>query len=127
MPRGLPWRIGAALLPAALGVLGFLNGPSDWRSATTAGQYLAAGGVVLHGPLGVAAALAVVAGHAWGRPLLTAWAVVVTFVAGVAPVAWGDAPAMIGVLSAFSAAMLVAAVLWAAMQGVPAPPNGPAA
>ncbi|HVX89438.1 MAG TPA: hypothetical protein VG940_10955, partial [Gemmatimonadales bacterium] len=60
-------------------------------------------------------------------PLLIGWGVAVTFVAGVAPVAWGGAPPMIGVVSAFSSGILVAAVLWAAAQGTQRPQAEPAA
>jgi hypothetical protein len=117
MFRPLLWRIAAALLPAGIGAIGTINGFSDWDSATTVGQHLAGAGVIAYSPLGIAAAIALIADHALARPLLIGWGVAVTFVAGVAPVAWGDAPPMIGVVSAFSSGILVAAVLWAAAQG----------
>lgn len=127
MLRPLLWRLAAALLPAGIGVIGTLNGFKDWDSATTLGQHLAGAGVICYAPLGVAGAVALVLGHRLARPLLLGWGVAVTFVAGVAPVAWGGAPPMVGVASAFSSAVLVAAVLWAAAQGAPAAPPGPAA
>ena len=121
MARGLLWRLGAALLPAALGGLGVMNGLPDWRASTTLAQHLSSAGVILYGPLGLGAAGLLIAGHRLARPALVAWAFAVTAVAGISPVAWGGAPALIGILSAFSCAMLMAAVLWAAMQGTAAP------
>lgn len=124
MTRALVWRLAAAVAPAGFGVLGVINGLADWRESATLAQQLSSAGVILYGPLGLGAAALLVAGHRLARPALIAWALTVTAVAGIAPVAWGSASAMIGVLSAFSCAMLMAAVLWAAMEGTPARPPG---
>jgi hypothetical protein len=117
----LLWRIGAALLPAATGVLGVINGTNDWEHAETVSQYLAGAGVLLYTPLGIAAAIALLMGHRLARPILAAWAIVVVFEGGIAPVAWGNAPVTYGIISGIGSAMLIAAVVWAGAQAVPEP------
>lgn len=121
MPPRFGWRIVAALLPLAIGAIGLYNNVSDWRSATTVGQHLAGAGVILYGPLGVLAAVAILIGHRTWRPLLVAWAAVCTLVGALAPVVWGDAAPVIGVLAGFSTALLCAASIWAGSMAFPAP------
>lgn len=120
--RALLWRLAAALLPGGFGVLALINGTSDWRSATTFGQHLAGAGVIIYGPIGVAAAVALLLGKRVGRTLTLVWGMVATTVATLAPVVWGGAPVTAAIFSCFGAATLVAAALWAATQATPAPP-----
>ncbi len=108
------WRIGAALLPGFVGGLGLRTNIGDWESATTLGQKLAGLGVLLYGPIGVAAAVALLLGKRIGKPLLIAFSVIASLVGGLAPVVWGDASPMYGILSAFSSALLCGAAFWMA-------------
>lgn len=122
MPPRFGWRIAAALFPLITGVIGSINGLNDWDQATTLGQHVAGAGVVVYGPLGVAAAVALLLGHRWGRPLLIAWSVVITIVGAVAPVAWGGAAVMIGIISGFSTALIAAGAIWAARMAFSSTP-----
>ena len=121
MPPRFTWRVVAALLPLAMGVIGLYNNVSDWRSATTFGQHLAGAGVILYGPLGVLAAGAILIGHRTWRPLLIAWSAVCTLVGALSPVVWDHASPVIGVLAGFSTALLCAAAIWAGSMAFPAP------
>src|SRR5689334_21212515 len=114
--RLILWRLAAALLPGGFGVLALVNWTSDWDSATTLGQHLAGAGVLIYGPIGVAAAVALLLGKPVGRKLTLAWGVVATTVATLAPVVWGGAPVTAAIFSCSGAAVLVAAALWAATQ-----------
>jgi hypothetical protein len=121
------WRIGAALLPGFVGALGVRTNISDWQSATTIGQKLAGAGVLLYGPIGIVAAVALLLGKRVGKPLLIAFSVLASLVGGLAPVVWGDASPMYGILSGFSSALLCGAALWMANNalglGTDAPPT----
>lgn len=121
MPRGFPWRVAAALLPAAFGILGLLNNVHDWREATTVGQHVAGAGVLLYGPLGVAAAILILMGRPLGRTLLIAFSITACIVATIAPVAWGGAPMYSAIFSLFGAGVMCAAAVWAeSMSRAPA-------
>jgi hypothetical protein len=122
MPPRFGWRVVAAFLPLTVGVIGLYNNFNDWRSAQTFGQHLAAAGVLLYGPVGVAAGVALLAGWRSWRPLFLTFAGFCTFVGALAPVVWGGASPVIGLISGFSAAMLCAAALWAATTAFPSPP-----
>jgi hypothetical protein len=108
------WRIGAALLPGVVGGLGLRTNIGDWESATTIGQKVAGLGVIVYGPIGVAAAVMLLLGRKIGKPLLIAFSVAASLVGGLAPVVWGDASPMYGILSGFSSALLCGAALWMA-------------
>ena len=125
-PRAILWRVAAALLPGGFGVLALINGASDWRSAGTLGQHIAGAGVIIYGPVGAAAAVALLLGKRMGRTLTLVWGVVATTVATLAPVVWGGAPVSAAIFSCFGAAVLVAAALWAATQAAPALQSPPA-
>jgi hypothetical protein len=122
MPPRFGWRVVAAFLPLAVGAIGLYNNIDDWRSAQTFGQHLAAAGVIFYGPVGVAAGVALLVGWRRWRPLFLAFAGSCTLVGTLAPVVWGGASPVIGVIAGFSSAMLCAAALWAATMAFPSPP-----
>ena len=124
--RLILWRLAAAVLPGGFGVLALINWTDDWNSATTLGQHIAGAGVLIYGPIGLAAAVALLLGKPVGRTLTLVWGVIATTVATLAPVVWGGAPVSAAIFSCFGAAVLVAAALWAATQATPAP-SAPAA
>ena len=107
-----------------MGAIGLYNNVNDWRSATTLGQHLAGAGVILYGPLGVLAAVAILVGHRVWRPLLVAFASVCTLVGALSPVVWDAASPVIGVLAGFSTALFCAAAIWAGSMAFPAPAPG---
>jgi uncharacterized membrane protein len=118
MPPRFGWRVVAAFLPLAVGTIGLYNNVSDWRSAQTLGQHLAAAGVLFYGPVGVALLI----GWRHWRPLFLAFAASCTLVGALAPVVWGGASPVIGLIAGFSAAMLCAASFWAATMAFPSQP-----
>lgn len=122
MPPRFGWRLVAAILPLAVGAIGLYNNVSDWRSAQTFGQHLAAAGVLLYGPVGLLAGVALLTGWRHWRPLLLTFAGACTLVGALAPVVWGGTSPIIGLISGFSSAMLCAAALWAATMAFPSPP-----
>ena len=124
MPPRSGWRIVAALLPLAVGGLGLYNNFSDWRSAQTFGQHVAAAGVVLYGPIGVLAGVALLAGWRRWRPWLLAFSACCTLVGALAPVVWGGAPPFIGLFGGIGAATLCLAAFWAATMAFPSTPPG---
>jgi hypothetical protein len=125
MPPRFGWRIVAALLPLAVGIIGLYNNIGDWRSAQTLGQHLAAAGVIVYGPVGVLAGIALLAGwHSW-RPLFIAFTGSCVLVGTLAPIVWGGTAPLIGVISGFSTAMLCAAAFWAATMAFPSPAPTP--
>ena len=121
MPPRFGWRVAAALLPLAVGTIGLYNNVDDWRSAQTFGQHVAGAGVIVYGPLGILAAVAILAGQRHWRPLLLAWSIACTLVGALAPVVWGGASPVIGIVAGFSSALLCAAALWAASMAFPTP------
>lgn len=112
-PARLGWRITAAFLPLLTGLLGLYNNIDDWRQATTLGQHLAGLGVIIYGPLGIAAAVAILMRHSSARSLLLAFSVIACMVAGLAPVVWGGAPFYAAIFSLFGAGVLCAGAVWA--------------
>jgi hypothetical protein len=120
-PRAILWRLAAALLPGGFGALALINWTDDWNSAESVGQHIAGAGVLIYGPVGAAAAVALLMGKRVGRTLTLLWGVIATTVATLAPVVWGGAPVSAAIFSCFGASVLVAAALWAATQATPAP------
>lgn len=137
MPPRFGWRVAAALLPLGTGILGLLNGLSDWRHASSLLQQIAAICVNLTGPLGVLAAGALLSGHTLRTPLLRSWAVVVMLTSGVSSVAWG-APAvemtlraeismtLMALVAGISTGLFCVLVFWLAQMAFPAPSPDPA-
>ena len=100
-----------------------MSNVSDWRSAETLGQHVAAAGVIAYGPLGVVAAILLLLGRPLGRTVLVWFSATATMVGGLAPVAWGGQSIGIGLLAPFSSAIFCAGAIWAASVAIP---NAPA-
>jgi hypothetical protein len=116
--RSRLWRLAASLLPIVTGVLGLRNGRNDARAAMDAGQRLAGWSAVAYGVLGVLAAVGLLLGRRWARPVLAAWGVGLTLAGGLAPVVWGHAPIWTGLLSGLSVALVVTGELWLARRAL---------
>jgi hypothetical protein len=115
MARKTAWILSILLL-LNTGVLGLYNGVSELSDAGTPIQKSVTIGVLVYGVLGLAAALALVARHASALWLSIGWAVVVTYVAGMAPIAYGGADATVGgaIAGGIGAALIGLGVVWCA-------------
>jgi hypothetical protein len=102
------------LLLVITGVLGVQNGIADWPDAQTAMQRSVAGGSVLYGILGLAAAVGLALRRRWSFPLVLAWGIVVTYVPGAAVMAYAPDGTWAAALTASGATALIAmGVAWA--------------
>jgi hypothetical protein len=103
------WILSLAVL-GCTGVLGIYNGVTEWRGASTPFQQSITAGVFLYGVLGLAAFAGLLRRERWAVRTSLAYAIVVTYVAGGAVMAYGDADASTGsVLAAAASAALIAA------------------
>lgn len=119
MSRTLVWRLVALVLPLLTGLLGAFNGPEAFRSATTAGQRVAAGTQTAYGILGLASSIGLAQGREWARPALIAWAIPLCITGGMAPVVWGGTGVSTGLVALLVTAAIAAAALrlgWRAVQ-----------
>ncbi len=116
-------RIGSVLSLLVLlvtGALGVYHGVDDLSDVTTPFQYSVTIGVILYGLLGLAAGTLLALRHRWSVPVAVAWAVVVTFVASTAALAYAgeDATVLGAVFGGIGSALVGAAVVWGARIGV---------
>ena len=95
MVRKVAWIL-AILVLANTGFIGLYNGVTEMADAHTPLQRSVTIGVLLHGALGVAAVVALIARHASAMWLTVAWAIVVTYVASMAVIAYGGNDATVG-------------------------------
>jgi hypothetical protein len=109
----------ASLALAGLGLVG-LNNATAWPGARTSGQRLAVVVAVAAGLLALGAAVALWRRAAGLRGLLLACAAATAAAAGLAPWAWGGAPA-----SAWGAAAAAGAGLAGAVAALAWPPRAP--
>jgi hypothetical protein len=113
MARKTAWILSILLL-LNTGVLGLYNGVSELADAQTPLQKSVTIGVLMYGLLGLTAAIALVVRHASALWLAIGWAVVVTYVATMAPIAYGGSDATIGgaIAGGIGAALIGAGVVW---------------
>ena len=97
MGRKAVWIV-AILLLFNTGLVGFYNGVTEFAEAHTPLQKSVTAGVFVYGIFGLAAAVALLVRHRWAVPLSAAWAVVVTYVASTAALAYAGEDATIGSL-----------------------------
>jgi hypothetical protein len=115
MARKAAWIV-AILLLLNTGVLGLYSGLGELSGARTPLQRSVTGGVLMYGVLGLAAAVALFVRHRWSVPLSIGWAVVVTYVASFAALAYAGEDATIGgaIAGGVGAALIGAFVVWCA-------------
>jgi hypothetical protein len=115
MARKAAWIV-AILLLLNTGVLGLYSGLGELSEARTPLQRSVTGGVLMYGVLGLAAAVALFVRHRWSVPLSIGWAVVVTYVASFAALAYAGEDATIGgaIAGGVGAALIGAFVVWCA-------------
>ena len=115
MARKAAWIV-AILLLLNTGGLGLYNGLSELADARTPLQRSVTMGVLIYGLLGLAAAIALIVRHRWSVPLSIGWAIVVTYVASTAALAYSSSDATVaGALGGgFGAAVIGVFVVWCA-------------
>jgi len=115
MARKAAWIV-AILLLLNTGGLGLYNGVSELADARTPLQRSVTLGVLIYGVLGLAAAAALMARHRWSVPLAIGWAVVVTYVASTATLAYAGSDATVAAVvgGGVGAALIGIFVVWCA-------------
>ncbi len=94
---------------------GIREGIDGFTDAETTFQRWAAASQVLYGVLAVASLLALFTRRAWLRPVLIAWALVLTLTGTVATVAWAGAPWSAGLMTGVLTAVVAGLVTWGAL------------
>ena len=115
MARKAAWIV-AILLLLNTGGLGVYNGLTELADAHTPLQRSVTLGVLIYGIFGLAAAAALIVRHRWAVALAAVWAIVITYVASAAALAYaGDDATPGGALAGgLGAALIGAFVVWCA-------------
>ena len=117
MGRKAVWIV-AILLLFNTGLVGFYNGVTEFAEAHTPLQKSVTAGVFVYGIFGLSAAVALLVRHRWAVPLSAAWAVVVTYVASTAALAYAGEDATIGsaISGGVGAGLIGLFVVWCARE-----------
>jgi len=109
------WIVSLVLL-LVIGAIGVYNGVTEWGDGTTPWQHSVTLGVLLYGVLGLVSAYGLFRRRRWSLRTAIAWAVVVSYVPGVAVLAYTDADATLGAAIAASAgaAIIALGIIWTA-------------
>ncbi|HUQ84241.1 MAG TPA: hypothetical protein VM076_24025 [Gemmatimonadaceae bacterium] len=115
MRRRVAWILSILLL-LNTGLIGLYNGVTELPDAHTPLQQSVTIGVLTYGVLGTAAAIALIARHRSAFWLSIGWAIVVSYVATAATIAYGGADAPIGgaIAGGIGAALIGVGVVWCA-------------
>jgi hypothetical protein len=115
MGRTIAWVISLLLL-LFTGVVGVHNGLTEWGEGRTTMQQSVTVGVLFYGILGLVTALGLYRRRRWSVRTAIAWAVAVTYVPGVAVMAYGGEGAILSSALAASAgsALVALGVVWTA-------------
>ncbi|HEX5076449.1 MAG TPA: hypothetical protein VFW03_24775 [Gemmatimonadaceae bacterium] len=115
MGRKAAWIV-AILLLLNTGLVGFYNGVREFSEAHTPLQKSVTAGVFIYGIFGLSAAVALFVRHRWSVPLSAVWAVVVTYVASTAALAYEGEEATIGaaITAGVGAGLIGVFVVWCA-------------
>ncbi len=106
----------AIALLVVLSVLGLQSAVDELDAASTLGQQAAIVSQFGYALAGLLAAGALLGRRAWARGLLWLWAGLVTLTGGMAPVVWGEAGLIVGLVAAVACAGIAACVLWLATR-----------
>ena len=117
MARKAAWIVSILLL-LNTGGLGLYSGASELADARTALQRSVTGGVLVYGVLGLVAAIALIVRHRSAVAFSIGWAVVVTYVASMAAMAYAGEDATVGgsIAAGLGAALIGVFVIWSAMS-----------
>lgn len=110
-------RVLSLALLIVIGVLGVRNGVTEWNSGTTPAQKSVTVGVLLYGVFGLVTAYGLFRRCRWSVGTAIAWGIAITYVPGVAIMAFGGEGAILSSAIAASAASAVigAGVIWTAI------------
>src|SRR5690349_23194316 len=113
MARKAAWIVSILLL-LNTGGLGLYNGLSELKDAHTPLQTSVTLGVLIYGILGTASTIVLMIRHPFSVWLTTAWAIVITYVASAASIAYGgdDVPVGSAIAGGVGAALIGAFVVW---------------
>ena len=130
MGRKVAWILSLGLL-FFTGVVGIYNGVTEWGEGRGPLQHSVTIGVLLYGVLGLISAYGLARRRRWSVRTVIAWSVALTYVPGVAVMAYAGDDARLGsAIAASAGSLLVAlAVLWTtnvASAGVAVTPTGSA-
>jgi hypothetical protein len=116
--RKIVWFVAIALL-LITGALGIYNGLNEWRGAGTTLQKSVTASVFIYGLLGITGATGMIARQRWSVWVVMAWAVAITWAAGVSVIAYGgkDVTALTAIAAGISAAIIALVVIWGARTG----------
>jgi hypothetical protein len=110
------WRavrlILVALVFAASAWLGLTEGVATLRGTPTTGQRIASITQILYGLAGGLCLIALRVRPAWSMLVLGLWVVMLTATGGLAPVVWGGATWLTGLLSGVATLLIAALVGW---------------
>lgn len=115
MGQKVAWVLSLALL-VFTGVVGVFNGITEWGEGRSLMQHSVTAGVLLYGILGLITSFGLFQRRVWCVGTSIAWAIAVTYVPGVAVMAYGGEGAILSSAIAASAgsALIAAAVVWTA-------------
>lgn len=111
--RKVAFVISLALL-LFTGVAGIRDAVDDWGEANTFAQQSVTGGVFLYGILGLITSYGLIRRRRWTLATAIAWSVVITYVPGVAVMAYGGEDAMLGsaVAASVGSGVIALGVIW---------------
>jgi uncharacterized membrane protein len=115
MIRTIGWVLSLALL-LFTGVVGIYNGITDWGEGRTAAQHSVTVGLLLYGVFGLVTAYGLFRRRRWSVSTAIAWAVCVTYVPGVAVMAYVDEDASLSsaIAASVGSALIAFGVVWTA-------------
>jgi hypothetical protein len=115
MGRTIAWVLSLLLL-LFTGVVGVYNGLTEWGEGHTTMQQSVTVGVFLYGILGLVTAFGLFRRRRWSVGTALGWAVAVTYVPGVAVMAYGEEGAILSsaIAASVGSALIALAVAWTA-------------
>ena len=113
MGRKVAWVLSLGLL-LFTGVVGIYNGLTEWGEGRGTLQHSVTIGVFLYGIFGLASVYGLIRRQRWSIRTVIAWTVAVTYVPGVAVMAYADEDAiLVSAIAASVGSLLIAlGVLW---------------
>ena len=113
MGRKIAWILSLGLL-LFTGVVGIYNGLTEWSGDRGPLQHSVTTGVFLYGIFGLVSTYGLVRRRRWSIRTVIAWTIAVTYVPGVAVMAYAEEDALLGSAIAASGGSLLIAlgVLW---------------
>jgi hypothetical membrane protein len=111
--KNIAWAISLLLL-FFTGFVGIYNAANEWHDAATPLQRSVTVGVFLYGILGLVTAYGLIRRRRWSLRTAIGWGLCVTYVPGVAVLAYGGDDAFLGsaIAASVGAALIASFVIW---------------